>query len=51
MNEYTVGINLETVISAEDEIEAIAIFMDNLSWKDCYATKIEPQAESEVDHG
>ena len=47
MNEYTVGINFETVISAEDEIDAISTFMDNLSWKDCYAIKIESQAESE----
>ena len=49
MNEYIVGINCETVISAEDEIDAIAIFMDNLSWKDCHATKVESQTESEVE--
>lgn len=47
MNEYIVGINLEDVINAEDEVEAIGILMDNLSWKDFYATKIESQSESE----
>lgn len=44
MNEYVVGINLEDVIHAEDEIEAIAIFKDSVSWLDFYAIKIESEA-------
>ncbi len=47
MSEYNVGINIDDVIEAEDELEAKIKFFENLSWKQCYASEIKPQSESE----
>lgn len=46
MSEYSVGISVEDIIEAEDEIDAKAKFFESLSWKQCYASEIKPQ-ESE----
>ena len=43
MKEYCVGICIEDTIEAEDEIDAKAKFFESLSWKQCYASEIEPQ--------
>jgi len=43
MKEYTVGICTEDTIRAEDEIDAIKQFIENISWKDCYATEIKSE--------
>lgn len=47
MSEYSVGISVEDIIEAEDEIDARQKFFESLSWKQCYASKIESQTESE----
>lgn len=47
MNEYSVGINVEDIIEAEDELDAITKFFESLSWKQCYALEIKPYTESE----
>lgn len=46
MSEYSVGISVDDIIEAEDEIDAKIKFFESLSWKQCYASKIESQ-ESE----
>lgn len=46
MSEYSVGISVEDIIEAEDELDAKAKFFESLSWKQCYASEIKPQ-ESE----
>lgn len=45
MNEYNVGINIDDIIEAEDKLDAKIKFFESLSWKQCYASEIEPQAE------
>ena len=47
MSEYIVGISVEDIIEAEDEIDAKAKFFESLSWKQCYASEIEPQESEE----
>ncbi len=47
MKEYTVGICIEDTIRAEDEIDAINQFVENISWKDCYAIEIKTEADKE----
>jgi hypothetical protein len=45
MSEYSVGISVDDIIEAEDELDAKIKFFESLSWKNCYASEIEPQAE------
>lgn len=47
MSEYSVGISIDDIIEAEDKLDAKTKFFESLSWKQCYASEIEPQAESE----
>ena len=47
MSEYSVGISVDDIVEAEDELDAKAKFFESLSWKQCYASEIKPQAESE----
>ena len=47
MSEYSVGICVEDIIEAEDELDAITKFFESLSWKQCYVSEIKPQVESE----
>jgi len=47
MSEYSVGISVDDIIEAEDEIDAKIKFFESLSWKQCYASEIELKAESE----
>ncbi len=47
MSKYYVGISVDDIIEAEDEIDAKIKFFESLSWKQCYASEIEPQ-ESEM---
>lgn len=59
MSEYSVGINVDDIIEAEDELDvmvkffesltldAMAKFFESLTWKQCYASEIESQAERE----
>ena len=47
MSEYSVGISVDDIIEAEDELDAKAKFFESLSWKQCYASEIKSQAESE----
>jgi len=49
MNEYSVGISVDDIIEAEDELDAKAKFFESLSWKQCYASEIKLSAESEVE--
>lgn len=46
MSEYSVGICVDDIIEAEDEIDAMIKFFESLSWKQCYVSEIESQ-ESE----
>ena len=46
MSKYYVGISVDDIIEAEDEIDAKIKFFESLSWKKCYASEIESQ-ESE----
>ena len=49
MSKYYVGISVDDIIEAEDEIDAKIKFFESLSWKQCYASEIEPQeSESEI---
>ena len=48
MSEYSVGISVDDIVEAEDELDAKAKFFESLSWKQCYASEIKPQAESEA---
>ena len=43
MSEYSVGISVDDIIEAEDELDAKTKFFESLSWKQCYASEIEPQ--------
>lgn len=45
MSEYSVGISVDDIVEAEDELDAKAKFFESLSWKQCYASEIKPQAE------
>lgn len=47
MSEYSVGISIDDIIEAEDEIDAKIKFFESLSWKQCYASDIEPQESEE----
>ena len=47
MSEYYVGISVDDIIEAEDEIDAKIKFFESLSWKQCYASEIEPQESEE----
>lgn len=50
MSEYSVGISVDDIIEAEDEIDAKIKFFESLSWKQCYASEIEPQeSEDEIE--
>ena len=48
MSEYSVGISVDDIIEAEDELDAKIKFFESLSWKNCHASEIEPQTEREV---
>lgn len=43
MSEYSVGISVDDIIEAEDELDAKAKFFESLSWKQCYASEIKPR--------
>ena len=47
MTEYNVGISVDDIIEAEDELDAKVKFFESLSWKQCYASEIKSQVESE----
>lgn len=43
MNKYEVGIFIEQIIEAEDDIDAIHEFWENISYKDCYVNQIDEE--------
>lgn len=45
MKLYRVEINIESTIEAEDETEAVAKFMESVSWKDCCVSDIGNEAD------
>lgn len=42
---YRVGMFIERIIEAEDDIDAIHEFMNSISYKDCYAEEIVEEGE------